>query len=197
MKTNNLVLASRSSYRKALLEKLHLSFICADPDINEASKEDESPIKLARRLAEEKATALAPDFPQHLIIAADQVAILEHAQLKKPGTASNAIQQLQISSGKSVTFYTSVCVLNSATTELKTALDICTVHFKKLSIEQIVNYIELEQPLDCAGSFKSEGLGIALFERIDGDDPNALIGLPLIKLISLLEAFNVPVLAYK
>lgn len=194
MKTNNLVLASSSRYRKTLLEKLHLSFICANPDIDESAKAGESPLHMAQRLAEKKARALASRYPQHFIIAADQVAVLDRTQLKKPGTASNAIKQLQLSSGKSVKFYTSVCVFNSATSELKTAIDTCTVHFKKLSNQQIVNYIEREQPLDCAGSFKSEGLGIALFERIEGDDPNALIGLPLIKLIHLLELFNIPIL---
>lgn len=194
MKTNNLVLASSSTYRKALLEKLHLSFACASPDIDESEKKGESPGQMALRLAEKKAHALTASYPQHLIIASDQVAMLGQIQLTKPGTHYNAIEQLQRCSGQSVKFYTSVCVLNSANNELKSALDTCTVHFKKLNNQQILEYIGLEQPLDCAGSFKSEGLGIALLERIEGDDPNALIGLPLIKLISLLEAFNIRVL---
>jgi len=194
MKTNNLVLASSSAYRKALLKKLHLSFACASPDIDESKKKGESPGQMALRLADKKANALTASYPQHLIIASDQVAMLGEVQLKKPGTHGNATEQLLRCSGKSVKFYTSVCVLNSASGELKSALDTCTVNFKKLSKQQILNYIELEQPLDCAGSFKSEGLGIALFERIEGDDPNALIGLPLIQLISLLEAFNISIL---
>lgn len=189
-----LVLASSSVYRKALLEKLHLSFTCASPDIDESEKKGEPPRQMALRLAEKKANALTAGYPHHLIIASDQVAILGQTQLKKTGTHSNAIEQLQLCSGQSVKFYTSVCVLNSANGELKSALDTCTVHFKKLNKQQILKYIELEHPLDCAGSFKSVGLGIALFERIQGDDPNALIGLPLIKLISLLEAFNISVL---
>ncbi len=194
MKTNNLVLASGSIYRKQLLQKLQLDFICASPDIDESKKTDEPAPQMALRLAKEKATALETSYSNHLIIASDQVAMLENIQLKKPSNHSNAIQQLQLSSGKSVKFYTSVCILNTTTGELKSALDICTVHFKNLTKQQIVNYISMEQPYDCAGSFKSEGLGIALFERIQGDDPNALIGLPLIKLIDLLDAFNINVL---
>ena len=194
MQTNSLVLASSSIYRKQLLEKLHLDFICADPDIDESKKIDESPTQMALRLAKEKAKALAPSYPKNLIIASDQVAMLKQIQLKKPGNKNNAIKQLQLCSGKAVKFYTSVCILDSSTNEIKSAIDICTVYFKKLTEQQIINYISLEQPYDCAGSFKSEGLGIALFERIQGDDPNALIGLPLIKLINLLDAFGINVL---
>jgi len=194
MQTNNLVLASSSKYRKMLLEKLHLKFICADPGINESSKTNENPGQLALRLAEEKARALTTDYPEHLIIASDQVAMLDQMQLQKPGNQQNAIKQLQLSSGSKVTFYTSICIHNSATNEIKSDLDSCTVYFKKLNYQQIKNYIDIEQPYDCAGSFKSEGLGIALLERIEGDDPNALIGLPLIKLVGLLDTFNVHVL---
>ena len=195
MKTNNLVLASSSPYRKALLEKLHLNFICAHPDIDEKAKKNEFPSQLALRLAHEKAMTLATNYSKHLIIASDQVAILDQTQLNKPGNKINAIKQLQLASGKSVKFYTSVCVLNTATNELKSDIDISIVHFKNLSEQQIRNYINIEQPYNCAGSFKSEGLGIALFMRIEGDDPNALIGLPLIKLITLLESFKINILS--
>ncbi len=194
MQTNKLVLASSSTYRKALLEKLHLNFICAHPDINETAAANEPPEQLALRLAKEKALALAAEYPEHLIIAADQVAMLGQSQLTKPGNKQNAIKQLQQSSGAEVKFYTSVCILNSSTSEIKSEIDLCSVYFKALNDRQIKNYIALEQPYDCAGSFKSEGLGIALFERIQGNDPNALIGLPLIKLISLLEAFDIKIL---
>ena len=194
MQTNKLVLASSSSYRKALLEKLYLNFTCATPAIDEAVKKDETPNLQALRLAKEKARALVSDYPNHLIIAADQVAMSGQIQLTKPGNKHNAIKQLQLSSGSKVIFYTSICILNSATDEVISDLDICTVYFKKLSDQEIENYIALEQPYDCAGSFKSEGLGIALFERIEGDDPNALIGLPLIKLITLLATFDIKVL---
>ncbi|NOR81709.1 MAG: septum formation inhibitor Maf [Methyloprofundus sp.] len=195
MKTNRLVLASSSIYRKELLAKLQLNFLCADPDIDESKQIDESPTQMALRLAKEKAAALAPNYPQKLIIASDQVAMLEQIQLKKPGNKNNAIKQLQLCSGKAVKFYTSVCILDTSTNELKSAIDICTVYFKKLTEQQIINYIHLEQPYHCAGSFKSEELGIALFERIQGDDPNALIGLPLIKLINLLNEFNLDILS--
>ena len=195
MQTNNLVLASSSPYRKQLLQKLHMDFITATPDIDESQHPGEPPAQMALRLAKEKASALKAVYPQHFIIASDQVAMLNQTQLKKPGDKNNAFNQLQQCSAKAVKFYTSVCILDSSTGELKSALDICSVYFKKLSKQQIINYIDLEQPYQCAGSFKSEGLGIALFERIEGDDPNALIGLPLIKLISLLDAFNLDVLA--
>lgn len=194
MKTHHIILASSSSYRKALLEKLHLDFICASPDIDESINSGESPTQMALRLAHKKAMALTSTYSQHYIIASDQVAMLGQTQLTKPGNPQNAIKQLQLSSGHSVKFFTSVCVLNSATGKFKSAIDTCTVSFKKLTDEQIINYIKLEQPYDCAGSFKSEGLGIALFERIQCDDPNTLIGLPLIKLIGLLEEFNIQIL---
>lgn len=195
MQTSNLVLASSSPYRKQLLQKLHMEFITATPDIDESQHTDELPAQMALRLGKEKAAALKAAYPNHFIIASDQVAMLNQTQLKKPGDKNNAFKQLQQCSAKMVKFYTSVCILDSSTGELKSALDICSVYFKKLSRQQIINYIDLEQPYQCAGSFKSEGLGIALFERIEGDDPNALIGLPLIKLISLLDAFNIDVLA--
>ncbi|TXL20862.1 septum formation inhibitor Maf [Methylococcaceae bacterium HT5] len=140
MKTNNLVLASSSTYRKTLLDKLHLNFISAHPDINETAKANETPSQLALRLAEEKSRALANTYPKHLIIASDQVAMHKQTQLSKPGNRNNAIRQLQLSSGTEVKFYTSVCILNSATNELKSDLDICTVYFKNLSNQQIKNY---------------------------------------------------------
>ncbi|BCG64722.1 MAG: septum formation protein [Methyloprofundus sp.] len=195
MQTNNLVLASSSEYRKTLLEKLNLHFVCTHPNIDESAKTLESPTELALRLAEEKAKSLATTYPKHFIIASDQVAIINHIQLHKPGNKQAAIEQLRLSSGKQVKFYTSVCVLDTTNNQLKSAIDICTVHFKNLSEQQIKHYINIEQPYNCAGSFKSEGLGIALFERIEGDDPNALIGLPLIKLIELLQELNIDVLS--
>ncbi len=195
MQTNNLVLASSSEYRKTLLDKLNLHFVCAQPNIDESAKSLEPPTKLALRLAEEKAKSLALTYPKHFIIGSDQVAIINHTQLHKPGNKQAAIEQLRLSSGKQVNFYTSVCVLDTANNQLKSAIDICTVHFKNLSEQQIKHYINIEQPYNCAGSFKSEGLGIALFERIEGDDPNALIGLPLIKLTQLLKEFNIDVLS--
>jgi MAF protein len=195
MKNYKLVLASSSEYRKVLLEKLHLSFICATPNIDESAQASETAQEQALRLAKQKAHALASIYPKHVIIAADQVAMLGNSQLHKPGNQENAIRQLQKSSGKRIKFYTGICVLDTTTMSYKLDIDICSVYFKELSTHEIKNYVLLEQPYNCAGSFKSEGLGIALFKRIESDDPNALIGLPLIKLIGLLETFNINVLA--
>ncbi|MCF7972026.1 MAG: Maf family nucleotide pyrophosphatase [Methylococcaceae bacterium] len=194
MKTHKLVLASSSEYRKALLEKLQLSFICANPDIDETTQKNETASEQALRLAKQKAYALAGKYPTHIIIASDQVAMLNKTQLHKPGNKETAIKQLQQSSGNCVKFYTSVCVLDTSTNKYRSNVDICSVYFKNLSDQQIKNYVLLERPYNCAGSFKSEGLGIALFKRIKGDDPNSLIGLPLIKLIQLLDTFNINIL---
>jgi MAF protein len=189
-----IVLASGSPYRRELLAKLGLPFQCVSPDIDERACVHEEPQDLALRLGKAKASALAPRFPRHLIIGSDQVALLGGTQLSKPGTVTNACRQLQAASGKCVEFYTSICVLDSASGTSRTDLDITRVRFRNLSDRQIRDYVEKEQPLDCAGGFKSEGLGIALFERLETEDPNALIGLPLIRLIRLLEAFGVEVI---
>ncbi|WP_305907213.1 Maf family protein [Methylomarinum sp. Ch1-1] len=189
-----LVLASRSPYRSELLQKLKIAFLTCSSDIDESAKPSESGEQLAIRLAIAKAEAVAKKHPNHLIIGSDQVAVHRHKQLCKPGNRENALRQLTEQSGHAVKFHTGLCVLDSASGKYLTALDTCTVYFKKLSVNQIQHYIDREQPYDCAGSFKSEGLGIALFEKIDSEDPNALIGLPLIKLVNLLEQFDYPVL---
>lgn len=194
MKTNNLVLASGSHYRQSLLSKLNLEFSAVAPDIDETPLPGESPEQTSRRLSQAKASALQDRFPAHLIIGSDQVAVSNGRQLGKPGDKNNAINQLTAASGRSMTFFTSVSVLNSGTGQIITETDRCNVFFKPLSAKQIERYVDIEQPYDCAGGFKSEGLGIALFERIQTDDPNALIGLPLIKLLSILEQFNVRVI---
>lgn len=195
MKNNTkLVLASSSPFRQALLKKLFNSFDTASPNIDESRQPNESDLALSKRLAFEKANALASTFPNHLIIGSDQVAMLDNTQLTKPGSHENAVKQLQLSSGRTVTFYTSLCVLNTATSESLTDVDICKVRMKKLSADEIERYVERDKPYGCAAAFKSEGLGIALFEKIEGDDPNALIGLPLIKLTALLKQMNCDVL---
>lgn len=191
MKDYKIILASSSPYRQALLDKLQLNYTAIPPDIDENAQIDEKPSQLAIRLATEKAHALSKQFPNHLIIGSDQVAILGRNQLKKPENRQNTIAQLTAASGRQVSFYTAVCVFNSFTGQYFNDLDICIVTFKHLSKQQIESYVDLDQPFNCAGGFKSEGLGIALFEKIEGEDPNALIGLPLIKLISLLEKFNI------
>lgn len=189
-----LVLASSSVYRRQLLSKLGLPFECATPAVDESRQPGESPELLAGRLAESKARALAALFPAHLIIGSDQVACVDGRLLGKPGGRAGAIEQLQRAQGKPVRFYTGLYVFNSSEQRGLAGMDVTTVHFRPLHAHQIEAYVDREQPFDCAGGFKSESLGIALFERIDGDDPNALVGLPLIRLVSLLEQFGVEVL---
>jgi MAF protein len=193
-----LLLASSSAYRKQLLEKLQLPFTCASPDIDESVRLDESPHDYVQRLAIEKAKALKDDYPHHLIIGSDQCAILEadgqQYVLGKPHTVENAIQQLSQASGQSVTFLTGLCVYNSASQQENSLVEPFIVHFRNLTLPQIERYIDQENPLDCAGSFKSEGLGIRLFSALEGRDPNSLIGLPLIALVDLLEQQGIPVL---
>lgn len=192
--TAKLILASSSPYRKAVLEKLGLPFAAKSPDIDESPLPDEPPARSAARLAELKCRALQEKYPNHLIIGSDQVAMLDAKQLIKPGNRANAIKQLREASGRLVVFYTGICLLDAVSGRGETEVDRCTVRFRKLSDTQIENYVDRDQPFDCAGSFKSESLGIALFERIEGDDPNALIGLPLIRLIGLLKKYGVNVI---
>lgn len=189
-----LVLASSSVYRKALLERLGLSFHTASPTVDESPKPGESPEALVLRLAEAKASAVAKGYSSALIIGSDQVACIDDMILGKPGTRERAIEQLVFASGKQVRFLTGLCLLNVATGQMQTLCEPFSVHFRSLSKSQIERYLDAEQPFDCAGSFKSEGLGIALFERMEGKDPNALIGLPLIQLIKMLskEGIEVP-----
>ena len=193
-----ILLASSSIYRKQLLEKLQLPFTCASPDIDESVTLGETPHEYVQRLAIEKAKALQHEFPAHIIIGSDQCAVLTVAGqqqiLGKPHTVQNAIKQLSQASGQQVTFLTGLCVYNSATQQQVSLVEPFNVHFRKLTLEQIERYIEQEKPLDCAGSFKSEGLGIRLFTALEGRDPNSLIGLPLIALIDLLEQQGVEVL---
>jgi MAF protein len=189
-----IVLASSSKYRRQLLEKLGLDFLSCSSDIDESPQSGESPDALVHRLSLAKAEEVGKTYSNHLIIGSDQVAVLDQEILGKPGGRDAAIQQLAKQSGRTVRFYTGICVLNSATGRSLSDMDVCSVHFKTLESSQIRNYIDLDQPFDCAGSFKSEGLGIALFSKIVGEDPNALVGLPLIKLVALLEKFGVDIL---
>lgn len=190
-----IVLASTSPYRKALLEKLNLPFLCCTPDIDESPRPGESAAALVARLASEKARALAAAYPHHLIIGADQVCVFNGVITGKPLTASNAVAQLRQASGQTVVFYTGLTLLNSATLTDQTEVEPFEVHFRTLSDEEIHAYVAQEQPLHCAGSFKSEGLGITLFDRLSGRDPNTLIGLPLIALCAMLRRENVNPLA--
>lgn len=189
-----IVLASTSRYRRALLERLGLAFECADPQADEASLTGEAPAATARRLAEAKARAVAPRYPQDLIIGSDQVASCGGVRLEKPGNHDNAVRQLTAMSGKTAQFDTAVAVLDAVSGRLNSQVVGCRVTFRVLSAPQIERYLQLEQPYDCAGSAKAEGLGITLIERIDTDDPTSLIGLPLIALTELLARAGAPVL---
>ncbi len=182
-----LVLASSSPYRRQLLEKLGLPFETISPEIDESAQPGEHPEALVARLAEHKARAAASHYPDALIIGSDQVAVLDGTIVGKPGSHANAVRQLQAASGKKIIFHTGVCLLNSRTGKTQTEAVPYTVVFRRLGRQQIENYLRKEQPYNCAGSFKSEGLGIALFERFEGEDPNTLIGLPLIRLVDMLE----------
>lgn len=188
-----LILGSSSRYRKALLERLNLPFECISPDIDEAPLEKEAPKALVERLAKEKAKAIFEQIPntqESIIITSDQVACLDGQILGKPLTRDNAIKHLSLFSGKKVEFLTSLCVTDSKTKQADLSTSLYSVYFRKLNLVEIEGYVDAEQPLDCAGSFKCEGLGVALFEKMEGDDPNSLIGLPLIKVSKSLSNFG-------
>ncbi len=189
-----IILASSSPYRQQILSKINLKFTAVAPDIDESAKPNESAQQQALRLAQTKALALQQRFENHLIIGSDQVAYFNSVQLKKPGDRFHSIQQLKMIEGKTVNFYTAICVLDTQSKKIKKEIDCCAVTFRTLLLAEIENYVDLDKPYHCAGSFKSEGLGIALIKKIDGDDPNSLIGLPIIKLIDLLTEFGIKIL---
>ncbi len=182
-----LILASTSPFRKALLQKLGLPFRTAAPDVDESRLPGESPDRLVMRLSHVKAAAIANNYSNSLIIGSDQVACIDDDILGKPGTRENAIRQLQRMSGKTIVFHTGLCLFNSGNHHAQVSCELYKVHFRHLSEQQIHYYVDSEQPYNCAGSFKSEGLGITLFRRLEGDDPNTLIGLPLIRLVDMLS----------
>lgn len=188
-----LVLASTSIFRRELLTRLTSDFCQDSPNVDESPLTNESAPQLAERLAMLKAQALAAQYPQHLIIGSDQVASFEQQLIGKPYTHDNAIKQLLSFSGQRVDFYTGLCLFNSHTQHIQSCVEVFSVYFRSLNQRQIENYLYQEQPYQCAGSFKSEGLGICLFEKMQGDDPTSLIGLPLIKLVTFLnnEKFSV------
>ncbi len=188
-----LVLASSSPYRRELLALLRLPFEVLSPDVDETPLANEAPQDTAQRLAQLKARAVADRFPDALIIGSDQVALLGTAQIGKPHTFENAKKQLQAASGRSMVFHTALCLYNSKSGNMQTRVVPITIQFRTLSDAVIERYLTAEQPYNCAGSAKSEGLGIALIARFEGEDPNALVGLPLIALVDMLHQEGVAV----
>lgn len=189
-----LILASSSPYRREVLSRLGVEFGSISPDIDESRRDGESPGELVRRLAEEKAAAISATHPKALIIGSDQVATLGNHILGKPGNHEQAVKQLKMASGKRVTFLTGLCLLNSESGRSQVSCEAFHVEFRDLTDEEIEQYLKKEKPYNCAGSFKSEGLGICLFKRLQGDDPASLIGLPLIQLVDMLRNEGLDVL---
>jgi septum formation protein len=194
--TIDLVLGSTSRYRAELLRRLTPQFRQAAPDVDETRLPGEAPAALAARLALAKADAVAQRFPGAVVIGSDQVAELDGEALGKPGSVERARAQLAACSGRAVRFHTALCLVDArgAAIQAHAETDLTTVQFRTLAPDEIARYVEREQPLDCAGSFKSEGLGIALFDRIASEDPSALIGLPMIALCRLLRQAGISVL---
>lgn len=189
-----LILGSSSPFRAELLNKLGLHFIQVSPDIDETPMTGESPAALVERLATSKAREIAKTHPEALIIGSDQVAVIDDDILGKPGNHHNAMTQLKRASGRDVEFLTGLALFNAKNGHMQSLVEPFVVHFRKLSDNQIDFYLKKEQPYQCAGSFKSEGFGISLFSKLVGEDPNSLIGLPLIRLIELLENEHIDVL---
>lgn len=191
-----IVLASSSPYRKTLLERLRIPFSVASPAVEEDLHPGESPSAYVTRLARAKAQAVTRQYPDALIIGSDQCAVLDGQILGKPGSRGRAQHQLAECSSKAVVFHTGLCLLDAHTAEAQVDDVTYTVHFRNLSARAIDGYLDLETPFDCAGSFKAEGLGVALFERMEGEDPTALIGLPLIRLCAMLRDCGIDVLTH-
>ena len=189
-----IILASSSPYRKELLHRLGMPFSVIAPQADETPMPGESAEELVARLAGVKAHVIALQHPHALIIGSDQVAVLEGEIIGKPEDHHAAVQQLTKASGKRMEFLTGLCLLNSATHRMQVDVIPFSVVFRVLSAAQIERYLRHEQPYNCAGSFKSEGLGIALFDKLEGDDPTALVGLPLISLVRMLEQENMHVI---
>ena len=189
-----LILGSTSIYRRELLERLNIPFRVVSPEIDETPLEDETPQQLVERLSLEKARSVASSNPGSLVIGSDQVAVHDGKIVGKPHTHDRAMQQLREANGKEIMLYTGLSLVNADSGETLTEVIPFQVVFRKLTEQQLESYLLKEQPYHCAGSVKSEGLGIALLERFEGEDPNTLIGLPLIRLIRMLEHFGVCVI---
>jgi len=194
LKSQPLVLASTSIYRSELLSTLQIPFLTAAPNVDETPLLGETAQQTALRLSQLKARAVINAHPAALIIGSDQVALLDGQQIGKPITHENAVRQLRAMRGQTISFYTALTLLNAITGQFESELIETKVSFRQLSDEEIERYLIKEQPYHCAGSAKSEGLGIALISRIEGNDPNALIGLPLIALVTMLKNQGVNVI---
>ncbi len=194
MNSQPLVLASTSVYRRELLERLQIPFQTAAPDVDETPYSGETAKQTSWRLSREKAQAVAAHYPDALIIGSDQVALLDGQQMGKPLTHDNAVRQLRAMRGKTVTFFTALTLLNARSGEMQTEVAENRVSLRELSDDEIESYLRKEQPYHCAGSAKSEGLGIALISQMEGNDPNALVGLPLILLVGMLRKQGVPII---
>ena len=189
-----IVLASSSPFRRELLSRLGIEFSSHSPDIDESARPAETPEALVLRLAEGKAREVAKLNPEALIIGSDQVATIDGRMLGKPGSHERAVEQLMQASGRRVSFLTSLCLFNSAKGAIQLAVETYHVVFRELTQDEVEHYLRKEQPYNCAGSFKSEGLGICLFKRMEGDDPSSLIGLPLIRLVDMLRNEGIDIL---
>lgn len=183
----NLILASSSPFRRELLTHLQIPFSCISPDVDETPLPNELPQETALRLAQVKARKIGESHADALIIGCDQVATIDNQQLGKPLTHANATRQLRLMRGREVIFHSALCLYNAATQHIQAEVVPYIVRFRNLTDAQIESYLNKEQPYHCAGSAKSEGLGIAIIEKMTGDDPNALIGLPLIALVNMLQ----------
>lgn len=189
--SHSIYLASSSKYRRELLSRLQINFRCESPQIDEATKPGETPLETCARLAREKALAVAQEHPASIVIGSDQVADVDGVAISKPGTHERARAQLRSMSGKTIVFHTAVCVCSI---DLKKSIEFTvptSVEFRTLDPAEIERYLIAEEPYDCAGSAKSEGLGISLLKRIESSDPTALIGLPLIEVANALRQFEV------
>lgn len=188
-----IILASSSAYRKTLLEKLMIPFETINPDIDETPLRGESPYDMVERLSIEKAKTAASVYKKALVIGSDQVAVHGDKIVGKPTSHEHAVEQLTEASGKSIKLYSGLALINTKTKAIQSDVVTYTAHFRELTPSQIENYLEKEKPYNCAGSLRSEGLGVALLEKFEGDDPNALIGLPLIRLVSMLQHESYPI----
>lgn len=191
---DKIILASSSPYRKRLLDRLHLNYECRTPDIDESILPGEAATDYVCRLAQAKAQTIARQAPDATVIGSDQCALLEDRILGKPGSQAKALRQLRDAQGKTVVFHTAVCVLNLGREFRMVEEVLFEVQFRNLNDRQLQHYLRVEQPYDCAGSFKAEGYGACLFSALRGEDPSALIGLPLLKLTPMLESAGIEVI---